>query len=210
MFLLPTTPSRLHGGVLAGAVLLRTLLQTGLFIVAHDAMHGSLWPGRPRRNHGIGQAALLLYGALPYGKCLSNHHRHHRHAGTADDPDHHGQGQGQGRETWIGWYATFMASYLSARQILSLAVLWGAWAAVAWFVTPTPLQNIGLFCILPHPPEFPPVIPGGHLPAPQSQLHHLRQPPAPQPGAPQLALPAELLSLRLPLGTSRLPPSGLA
>jgi hypothetical protein len=37
----------------------RTALQTGLFITAHDAMHGHLFPSSPRLNHLLG--AMLLF-----------------------------------------------------------------------------------------------------------------------------------------------------
>ena len=38
----------------------RTLLQTGLFIVGHDAMHGVLWPHCRNRNALLGRIALGL------------------------------------------------------------------------------------------------------------------------------------------------------
>lgn len=48
------------------AVLGRTFIQTGLFIVAHDAIHGVVAPGDRRVNNRIGQLALSLYALLPY------------------------------------------------------------------------------------------------------------------------------------------------
>ena len=44
----------------AGMVLLRTFLHTGLFVVAHDAIHGSLCPNHPALNVGIGHLMLGL------------------------------------------------------------------------------------------------------------------------------------------------------
>ena len=41
-------------------------LNTGLFIVAHDSMHGTLSPSWPRINKVIGAAALFLYACLLY------------------------------------------------------------------------------------------------------------------------------------------------
>jgi beta-carotene ketolase (CrtW type) len=145
VILLPTSLPDLSLGMIVISVLVRTLLQTGLFIVAHDAMHGTLWPERPRANQGIGQILLLLYAALPYGHCLANHRRHHLHAGSAQDPDHHREGQ----EALVPWFCGFMAAYLSPRQITALAVLWLSIGVVAAQTSASPLANVGLYCILP-------------------------------------------------------------
>ena len=52
--------------VIAPAIVaVQTWLSVGLFIVAHDAMHGSLWPGSPRWNQRIGRLALGLYAVMP-------------------------------------------------------------------------------------------------------------------------------------------------
>ena len=40
------------------AVLVQTWLSTGLFIVAHDSMHGALAPRHPRLNRAIGMTCL--------------------------------------------------------------------------------------------------------------------------------------------------------
>jgi len=145
VILLPTTRMDLPVGILFLAVLGRTLLQTGLFIVAHDAMHTTLWPERPRVNRLIGQTALLLYGALPYRKCLNNHRRHHRHAGTVRDPDHHGEGD----PSLMSWYLRFMAAYLSPWQLTALVVSWLVLASVAAPFSSSPLCNVLIYGALP-------------------------------------------------------------
>jgi beta-carotene ketolase (CrtW type) len=123
----------------------RTLLQTGLFIVAHDAMHGTLWPERPTANRRIGQLALLLYAAIPYEPCRANHVLHHRHAGTAADPDHHGGGEG----SFFRWFGRFMAAYLSVGQLTVLVLSWLALAALAAPFTASPLSNVLIYGALP-------------------------------------------------------------
>jgi beta-carotene ketolase (CrtW type) len=143
--LLPTHPGDLPVASITLAVLVRTLLQTGLFIVAHDAMHGTLWPEWPIANQRIGQAMLVLYAALPYGRCLNNHHKHHLHAGSAMDPDHHREG----KEGMLSWYGSFMAAYLSPRQITLLALLWLTLGVIASGGYPLALPNVGLYCVLP-------------------------------------------------------------
>ncbi|CAK6697352.1 MULTISPECIES: fatty acid desaturase [unclassified Synechococcus] len=120
-------PSRLPWQLVLLAVLGRTFLQTGLFIVGHDAMHGTLWPERKRWNHRIGALALQLYAALPYRACRRNHHRHHRAPVSALDPDgppHPGSGV-------VSWYIRFMAGYLSWLQMMRLLGGWLLLALVA-------------------------------------------------------------------------------
>ena len=145
VILLPTTRMDLPVGILFLAVLGRTLLQTGLFIVAHDAMHTTLWPERPRVNRLIGQTALLLYGALPYRKCLNNHRKHHRHAGTVRDPDHHGEGD----NSLVSWYARFMAAYLSPLQLTALVGSWLVLAGLAAPFSTSPVDNVVIYGALP-------------------------------------------------------------
>jgi beta-carotene/zeaxanthin 4-ketolase len=55
------------------AIIGRTFIQTGLFIVAHDAIHGAVFPGDRRLNHGIGRLAVMLYAFLSYKKLSLNH-----------------------------------------------------------------------------------------------------------------------------------------
>jgi beta-carotene ketolase (CrtW type) len=117
----------------------RTLLQTGLFIVAHDAMHRLLVPRREPLNDRLGALALALYGALPYGRCRRQHGLHHHHAGGPHDPD----GPGVGSPWLPAWYGRFMGRYLNPGQMALLLVAWGllAWA--------TSIQAVLLVCTLP-------------------------------------------------------------
>lgn len=106
--------------LLVALVLLRTQLQTGLFIVAHDAMHGLLWPERPRWNDSLGALALALYAGLPFAVCRRQHQRHHRQPASAADPDF----PSDQRAGPVRWYGQFMARYLSAAQMLRLVAAW--------------------------------------------------------------------------------------
>ncbi|MEB3333687.1 MAG: fatty acid desaturase [Cyanobacteriota bacterium] len=145
LLLLPTSFSNLPPEVICLAILARTMLQTGLFIVAHDAMHGTLWPTRPAVNRRIGQLALWFYAALPYGPCLDNHRLHHRHSGTPQDPDHHGEGAA----TVVGWFQRFMAAYLSPSQLTALVISWLVLAGLAASMSTSPLANVVLYGALP-------------------------------------------------------------
>jgi beta-carotene ketolase (CrtW type) len=127
------------------AIVVRTFLHTGLFIIGHDAMHQVLVPSRPALNHRIGAIALGLYAALPYGICRQNHHLHHQSPGGDQDPDVHGN---RSAPVWI-WYARFMTGYLSYGQFASLLAGWGVVALGARWWLATPMANVLLFCTLP-------------------------------------------------------------
>jgi beta-carotene ketolase (CrtW type) len=134
-----------NSALLVLAVLLRTFLQTGLFIVAHDAMHGSLAPASPLANHTLGRCALALYACLPYRHCRRNHHRHHRFTAQPRDPDYH-----DGRHSGpLRWYARFMAGYLSLEQMSALLTLWAITLLLLTPLTRTALPNLLIFWVLP-------------------------------------------------------------
>ncbi len=98
------------------AILGRTFIQTGLFVVAHDAIHGSIVPNDARSNHAIGRLALMLYALLPYQLLATNHWQHHRQPGQAGDPDFH-----DGiHDHVVLWYIKFMKGYLDRRQRIVL------------------------------------------------------------------------------------------
>ena len=84
---------------LISLVLLRSFIQTGLFIVGHDAMHENLAPKSPKLNHYIGSTALILYAGLNYRLCKRNHILHHLKAESENDPvilEGEGEGEGEG------------------------------------------------------------------------------------------------------------------
>lgn len=130
---------------LIAGVLIRTELYTGLFIIAHDAMHQVLWPEQRRWNNCLGALALALYAALPYNLCGDNHRRHHQFAATALDPDFPRFSQ----DNAVSWYRQFMTGYLSTRQIICLLVIWIAFAWVSSANTSTAVVNVLVFCTLP-------------------------------------------------------------
>jgi beta-carotene ketolase (CrtW type) len=130
------SPAQLGWPLPLVAVLLRTLLHTGLFIVAHDAMHGLLVPQRPRWNHRLGTLALAFYGALAYDRCRRNHALHHQQTATAGDPDF----LADPKAGPLGWYLHFMGGYLSALQMTLLLGGWGALACSIAVLQQVPWQ----------------------------------------------------------------------
>ena len=141
-------------------VALRTFLCTGLFIVAHDAIHGSL-VHNARLGHAFGRVALLLYACMPYARVRRLHHLHHAHPGVAGlDPDYANR-DGAGP---VRWYLQFMGRYLRAPQLLGMAMLFtlghvglglGAERLFVWWALPPVLSTVQLFVVgtwLPHHP----------------------------------------------------------
>jgi beta-carotene ketolase (CrtW type) len=123
------------------AMLLMTFLYVGMFITAHDAMHGSVLPGRAGVNRGLGTVYVTLYAMFSYGRLFEKHWEHHRHPGTDKDPDYH-DGVHEG---FFAWYANFMGNYLRAPQLIGMAIAFN----VLWLLLGLELVNIILFWIVP-------------------------------------------------------------
>ena len=122
-------------------VLLQAWLSTGLFIVAHDAMHGSFAAGRPRLNHAAGRLALSLYACLSFDRLRAAHFRHHAHAGLDGDPDFNARDP---RAFWP-WLARFFAGYYTHTQIARIVGV----AILYMIVGGAHLANIALFWAVP-------------------------------------------------------------
>lgn len=152
-FLLATDMTQLKPLWLLPAILGRTFIQTGLFIVAHDAIHGAVLPGvgeaspleNRRLNHWIGQLALTLYALLSYQKLSLNHWQHHRQPGQAGDPDFH---DGIHRNLFL-WYLKFMQGYLDSRQRVVLFFGMGTLVLTLYLGFHVSIANLCLFWVLP-------------------------------------------------------------
>jgi len=123
----------------------RTFIQTGLFIVAHDAIHGSVLPGNHRVNHWCGQLALALYALLPYQKLAHYHWQHHLQPGRIGDPDFHdGVRNNPG-----AWYLEFMQDYLDFRQKVVLFFGMKVTFLTLYLGFHVPIPNLFLFWVFP-------------------------------------------------------------
>ncbi|RQW02372.1 beta-carotene ketolase, partial [candidate division KSB1 bacterium] len=100
-------------------LLVLTFLYTGLFITAHDAIHGAILPGKHKWNAAIGAFCLFVYALFPYSKIRRNHFDHHRYPGSLKDPDYH---DGLRRGFW-SWYLHFLRGYITWWQILGMALI---------------------------------------------------------------------------------------
>lgn len=121
--------------------LVQCWLSVGLFIVAHDAMHGTLAPGRPRLNEAIGAGLLFLYAGFAWRRMRDAHFAHHRAPGSVDDPDFdadHPRHFGR-------WYATFLRRYFGWQSGLYVCTVVTLYA----LVLRVPVANIVLLYGLP-------------------------------------------------------------
>ena len=119
-------------------ILIQTHLFTGLFITAHDAMHGSVAPNHPKLNHAIGKLCTTLFLFNSYRILRPKHYKHHRHVGTAQDPDYH-----KGNPGFFSWYIDFLKEYITWKQLLLAAITFN----LAQFVFPQ--LNLILYWVIP-------------------------------------------------------------
>jgi beta-carotene/zeaxanthin 4-ketolase len=137
-------------------LLAQTYFFTGLFITAHDAMHGSI-ARSGRVNRIVGRVCSFLFAGLSYTTLTRKHRLHHEHPGTELDPDYSPR-----RQTFLFWWALFLSRYVTLPQL----VLMAAWynllalrylesAIIAFWMLPALLATLQLFLFgtyLPHRP----------------------------------------------------------
>jgi len=136
-----------------------TMLYTGLFITAHDAMHGAIAPASRALNDAVGAVAVLLYALFSYRRLVEKHRAHHRQPGVpGEDPDFH-DGVHRG---FLRWYLDFALGYVGVLQIAGMAVVFNVLSHVVavpeprlllFWVVPALLSTVQLFTFgtyLPH------------------------------------------------------------
>ena len=141
IFLLLVDISRLNFLEILFSIAWQTFLYTGLFITAHDAMHGVVFPKNCKINNFIGSVAVWLYALFSYEKLLKKHWLHHKHPATAIDPDFHDTK----RKNFFAWYFHFMKGYASWQQIVGLMFFF----YFGKFVLHVPEYNLILFWSIP-------------------------------------------------------------
>ncbi|WP_019516259.1 fatty acid desaturase [Sphingomonas sp. Mn802worker] len=115
-------------------------LSTGLFIIAHDCMHGSFAPGHARANRIVGTLCLGAYAALSFRALYPKHHAHHAAPGTDRDPDFH---VGAPRRA-LPWFVRFFSGYYTHGQIARITL-----AAILYMLLGASLVNIVAFWAVP-------------------------------------------------------------
>ena len=116
-------------------LLIQMHLYTGLFITAHDAMHGTVSANR-RLNNAIGQVCTALYACFPFKVLNTKHHEHHRYVHTEKDPDY-------SEGNFFVWYFSFIKQYLSWWQVVLMAIIFNI--LKIWI----PESNLFFFWVLP-------------------------------------------------------------
>jgi beta-carotene ketolase (CrtW type) len=122
-------------------IIIETWLSAGMFIVAHDAMHGSLSPGMPSINRWVGRLCLGFYAFFPYDAVAAKHYAHHRFSGRGGDPDFYGPNP----HAFWPWYWRFFREYFGFGQF---AAIFGVVMLYA-LVLHAQIFNILLFWALP-------------------------------------------------------------
>lgn len=122
-------------------ILIQSWLAVGLFIIAHDCIHGSFAPGQAKLNRAIGWLTMTFYAGFDYDRMAEAHHRHHAAPGTAQDPDF---SAAHPTEFWP-WFGGFMKEYMSWRPVIFLNTV----VAIEWLLLGASMTNLVLFYGIP-------------------------------------------------------------
>ena len=79
LYLLLTFPLADYPFAALPLILLQSFLYTGLFITAHDAMHGTVFHLNKKLNNAIGSIAVFIYAIFSFSRLLKKHWEHHDH-----------------------------------------------------------------------------------------------------------------------------------
>jgi beta-carotene/zeaxanthin 4-ketolase len=96
---------------------IQSWLFTGLFITAHDSMHGTI-SRNAKVNNFLGFLSTLLFAGMWYPNLLKKHKLHHIYSATMLDPDYH-----EGNQNFFVWWFSFMKQYVTWWQMLIMAGL---------------------------------------------------------------------------------------
>jgi beta-carotene ketolase (CrtW type) len=142
-------------------ILWLTFLYTGLFITAHDAMHGTVCPQSKMINNLLGTLCVWLYALFSFKRLLREHKLHHLSPGTSEDPDFHDSHS----SGFFAWYFQFLRHYITWKQLLGMALMYNFlthfvgltdYNVLLFWVTPSLLSTLQLFYFgtyLPHREE---------------------------------------------------------
>jgi len=122
-------------------ILVQTNLFCGIFITAHDAMHGVVCPSNRKLNNFIGSLCVTVYAMFDYKLLLESHWKHHLKPASLKDPDYH---DGENDSFW-SWFFKFFYSYSTFSQFsrITAGIFFFA------FVVGVPFENLILFWAVP-------------------------------------------------------------
>lgn len=119
-----------------GMAIVQCWLSVGVFIVCHDAMHGTLVPSRPKLGGAIATVLLFLYAGFGWTNLRDAHHTHHRLAGHAGDPDFDENNPAH----FAKWYWTFFKRYFGWQSLVFVHAVVG----IYWLIIGIPMVQIVL------------------------------------------------------------------
>ncbi len=122
--------------IAVGMALVQCWLSVGVFIICHDAMHGTLTPGNQRLSAGIATVLLFFYAGFQWRILRDAHHTHHKLSGRAGDPDFDEHNPSH----FLKWYGTFFKRYFGWQSLLFVHAVVG----VYWLVLDIPMLQIVL------------------------------------------------------------------
>lgn len=138
-------------------VVFQMYLFTGLFITAHDSMHGNV-SGNKRINNITGWFSSFLFAGLSYKKLLKNHQLHHKYPGSNEDPDFSFRFQNV-----FLWWTVFISRYVTILQLLVMAAAFNAFklisnesSIISFWVVPALLSTFQLFYFGTYKPHMRP------------------------------------------------------
>lgn len=129
-------------------ILFQAYLFAGLFITAHDAMHGNI-SSKKQVNTFIGYLASFLFAGMYYKRLLKNHKLHHIHSATEQDPDFYVRSQ-----NYFRWLGIFFWRYVTLIQLVVMAVFFNVLiripdvteiSALTYWAIPAVLGTLQLF-----------------------------------------------------------------
>lgn len=114
---------------------LQTHLYTGIFITAHDAMHGTVSSNK-KLNNSIGWLCTNLFAFNSYRRLYKKHHEHHNLPATEHDPDYH-------PSNYFVWYFNFSKNYATIWQFVLMGIAYNLLKLVF------PMENVLLYWMFP-------------------------------------------------------------
>lgn len=120
-------------------IFLLSELFTGIFITAHDSIHGVVYPANKKINRLIGFFCASVFAFNSYDLMYVNHHKHHNNTLEDIDPDFHPSGK------FFPWFISFIGHYIGWKQFLLTALFFN----FMLFVVKIEVANLMLFYVLP-------------------------------------------------------------
>ncbi|UCE07653.1 MAG: fatty acid desaturase [bacterium] len=141
VFLLTRNLHELHLLLIPLVIIWQTFLYTGLFITAHDAMHGAVFPANRKINNAIGTFIVFIYAFFSYKNLVNKHWDHHKYPASSKDPDFHDDIH----KNFLQWYSCFIKNYVNWKQIIGFAIIFN----VLLHLFRIPIPNLLLFWVTP-------------------------------------------------------------